>query len=247
MEDAAAVAILEALLALDANAEQARERVDGDAADGRPAHGGVIEGAVALDQEEPVIGRLGIHVGVVGQIEVLERLDSLGQRQIPDRGLDLGHALVGNALEHALRGVGAELVRHGVEDGDVQGIVVLREEVVAGLGEGVSRGRTAGAAPLVRAAVDLGVDPAVALELEELLADGLAGELEEIRQLGDGGRPLLLERDEDGPPAVGKLVDGKDGASFDSYANRMVSPIIQDSQRGTWIGTATLSIAAVRK
>jgi len=47
--------------------------------------------------------------------------------------------------------------------------------------------------------------------LQELLADGLARKLKQFRELGDGGRTLSLQRDEDRAAAVGKLVYGDDG------------------------------------
>src|SRR5258708_13499878 len=53
VENAAGVAELELLLAVDAYAEEAGERVDRDAAERRAAHGGVEEGAIALAHAAP--------------------------------------------------------------------------------------------------------------------------------------------------------------------------------------------------
>jgi hypothetical protein len=49
------------------------------------------------------------------------------------------------------------------------------------------------------------------LQLQQLLADCLTGELECIGKLGDGGGPLTLQRQKDRAPAVGKLFNGDDG------------------------------------
>ena len=78
--------------------------------------------------------------------------------------------------------------------------------MVARLGEAVDRGRAAGAAALECAALDLRFDPPLALKLEELLADGLAGEPELLGELGDRGRAVLLESDQNGATAFGDLV-----------------------------------------
>jgi hypothetical protein len=44
-----------------------------------------------------------------------------------------------------------------------------------------------------------------------LLAHRFAGELQQLRELRDGGGALRLERDENRATAIGQLVDGDDG------------------------------------
>jgi hypothetical protein len=50
--------------------------------------------------------------------------------------------------------------------------------------------------------------------MQELLADGLAGEAQFIGELGDRARPLALQCDQDGAAAVGKLINGCYGVLF---------------------------------
>jgi hypothetical protein len=47
--------------------------------------------------------------------------------------------------------------------------------------------------------------------LQQLLTHRLAGELQQIGQLRDGGWALRLQRDEDRAATIGQLVDGDDG------------------------------------
>jgi hypothetical protein len=47
--------------------------------------------------------------------------------------------------------------------------------------------------------------------LQQLLADGLAGELKLGGETGDRGRSLPLQSEKDRAPAVRQLVDGNDG------------------------------------
>ena len=49
------------------------------------------------------------------------------------------------------------------------------------------------------------------MQLQQLLAHGLAGDGELRGELGDGGGAALLERVEDRAAALGKLIDGDDG------------------------------------
>ncbi|HEY4640596.1 MAG TPA: hypothetical protein VII75_04575 [Thermoanaerobaculia bacterium] len=48
--------------------------------------------------------------------------------------------------------------------------------------------------------------------MQQLLANRFTGELQDRSKLRDGRRALLLERNEDRAPAVGKLVDGENDA-----------------------------------
>src|SRR5262249_13716778 len=61
-EDTAALAVLEAFLAHDADAEQARQRGDRRAAERGALHGDVEEGTVALDEAEAAAHLLDLHV-----------------------------------------------------------------------------------------------------------------------------------------------------------------------------------------
>src|SRR5882724_11484106 len=72
VEDAAAGAGLEGFVALDADAEEASEGIDGNAAKGGAAHGGVEERTVALDEEIAVVDALAGHVRIGGSVEVFE-------------------------------------------------------------------------------------------------------------------------------------------------------------------------------
>jgi hypothetical protein len=51
------------------------------------------------------------------------------------------------------------------------------------------------------------------MQLQQLLAHGLAGDGELGGELGDGSGAAVLERGEDRAAALGKLVDGDDGVS----------------------------------
>jgi hypothetical protein len=75
--------------------------------------------------------------------------------------------------------------------------------------------------------------------LQELLADGFARELEQLRELGDCGRTLSLQRDENRAAAVGKLVYGDDG--WPSLGAMLTADWIERSKH--WIQTVSLSRA----
>jgi hypothetical protein len=78
--------------------------------------------------------------------------------------------------------------------------------MLAGVGETVDRGGAAGAAA-DGLAIDHRLDPSLALQLQELLAHGLAGEGEWRGELRDGGGAALLQREDDGAAAVGQLLE----------------------------------------
>ena len=82
--------------------------------------------------------------------------------------------------------------------------------MVAGLGEAVPRRRPAGTSALL-AASNARLHPTLALELQQLLTHGLAGELQQLGELRDRGGALRLERDEDRAATIGQLVYGNDG------------------------------------
>ncbi len=81
--------------------------------------------------------------------------------------------------------------------------------MIARLGEAVARRWTTCAAALRRSR-HLRLDPTLSLQLKKLLPHGFAGELQFVGELRDGGGSLLLQREQDCPPAIGKLVYGKD-------------------------------------
>src|SRR5258708_13268920 len=110
VEDAAGVAELELLLEVDAYAEEAGERVDRDAAERRAAHGGVEEGAIALDEAEAVFDLLHLHERIVLDVETLEGLDLLLQRHVAQGTFADGDALLVDAAEHAQDRVRAQFV-----------------------------------------------------------------------------------------------------------------------------------------
>ena len=82
--------------------------------------------------------------------------------------------------------------------------------MIARVGQRVARRRTSGLSA-ARAAIDLRLDPAVALQLEKLLPHRFAGQ----RKLGceprDRCGAVPFERDQNGAATIGKLIDGDDG------------------------------------
>src|SRR5258708_21551118 len=201
VEDAAGVAELELLLAVDAYAEEAGERVNGDAAERRAAHGGVEEGAVALDEAEAVFDLFHLHERIVLDVETLEGLDLLLQRHVAPGTFADCAALLVDAAEHAQDRVRAQFVGHGVDDGDAERVVLFRKEMIARLGETVTGGGPARRDPL-RVAGDLRLDPPFALELQKLLANAFTGQSELIGEMRDRGRSATLQRVQNGAPAV---------------------------------------------
>ncbi len=83
--------------------------------------------------------------------------------------------------------------------------------MIAGRSETVSRRRPARSGA-VRCAIDACFDPAVPLQLKELLPHRFTGQLQNFRELRDRRRILLLERSENRAPAVWELIDGEDDA-----------------------------------
>src|SRR5258708_6841834 len=112
VEDAAGVAELELLLAVDAYAEEAGERVNGDAAERRAAHGGVEEGAVALDEAKAVFDLFHLHERIVLDVEALEGLDLLLQRHVSQGTFADGDAILVDAAEHAHAPARSLVIRH---------------------------------------------------------------------------------------------------------------------------------------
>ena len=144
------------------------------------------------------------------EVEVLQRLDALLERAAAQRCGDGGGAIIGDALEHPLGGLGAQLVGHRVDERDVEQVVVFRKQMIAGFGEAVARRRPAGA-PALLAARDPRLHPSLALQLQQLLPHRFAGQRQQLGELRDGGGPLGLERDENRAATIGQLVDGDDG------------------------------------
>lgn len=84
--------------------------------------------------------------------------------------------------------------------------------MIARLADAVDRRRATRARTLV-AALDARFDPAVAMELKELLTDRLASEPELVGQLCNRRGSAKLQRGENGSTAIGKLFDGENGAT----------------------------------
>ena len=93
--------------------------------------------------------------------------------------------------------------------------------MIARLAETVDRRRPPGPRALF-AALDPRFDPAIAMKLQQLLPDRLAGQPERIGEMGDGRRPLLLQGGQNGAPAVRQLVDGENRVAS-SFALRSLA------------------------
>jgi hypothetical protein len=102
---------------------------------------------------------------------------------------------------------------------------VFREKVIAIFRQQVARSGTAGARALF-AARAARFDPPFALQLQQLLADGLAGEGQFVGELGDRAWTLALERDEDGAAAFGELFDGQNGGTPGDTGFRITIPTL---------------------
>jgi hypothetical protein len=146
------------------------------------------------------------HVWVVRDVPAPEEVEPLLERAAFELRRDRVHPIVRHARQHAHGGVHPQLLRHRVDHGERQRVVVLREEMLAGVGEVVDRGRAAGAAA-DGVVIDRGLDPTLSLQLQELLAHGLAGQSEQRGELGDGGGAALFQRHDDGAAAVGQLFE----------------------------------------
>ena len=81
--------------------------------------------------------------------------------------------------------------------------------MIASLGQTVARCRPARPTAVIRPR-DSSLEPAFALQLQKLLSNRFAGQLQLFGELCDGRRPLPLERDENRAAAVRKLIDGED-------------------------------------
>src|ERR1700726_1770895 len=90
---------------------------------------------------------------------------------------------------------GPELGRDGIHHRDVERVIVLRKEMIAGLGQAVARRGASGPTAVIRPR-DSSLEPAFALQLEKLLSNCLAGQLQLLSELCNGRRPLPLQRDE---------------------------------------------------
>jgi hypothetical protein len=73
--------------------------------------------------------------------------------------------------------------------------------MIARFAEPIDRRRTAGACALF-AALDARLDPTVAMELQELLTNGFAGQTEGVGELRDRRRTTLFECRENRAPAI---------------------------------------------
>src|SRR5215212_8394235 len=87
-KDAAPIAVLELFLAMHDDAEEAGQRVDGNAAKSGTAHGGVEEGAVALDQQQVVAVVDRVHERIVRQIPALQLRYALIEIEMLERWSD---------------------------------------------------------------------------------------------------------------------------------------------------------------
>ena len=85
--------------------------------------------------------------------------------------------------------------------------------MITSLGEAVARRGTASAAAL-RGPRDARLDPAFTLELQQLLAHCLAGELKFIRELGDRRRTLTFKGEQDRATTIGELINGNNGRTL---------------------------------
>ena len=73
--------------------------------------------------------------------------------------------------------------------------------MVACFAQTIDRGRTSRARTLV-ASLDPGLEPAIAMKLQELLADRFAGQSQLVRELRDGRGAALFERRENRTTAI---------------------------------------------
>ncbi|HEX7829706.1 MAG TPA: hypothetical protein VF787_08620 [Thermoanaerobaculia bacterium] len=87
------------------------------------------------------------------------------------------------------------------------------EEVIAGFGEAVARGRAAGASAN-RITIDGGVDPPFALQLQKLLANGFAGQSEIGGELRDGRGSVPFQCGDDRAATVGEVVECENAGSL---------------------------------
>ena len=82
--------------------------------------------------------------------------------------------------------------------------------MITGLTQTIDRGWASGARTLI-ASFDASLDPAVAMQLQQLLTHRFAGQSELVCELRDRGRTALLQSREDRAPAIRQLFDRENG------------------------------------